>query len=115
MIGSYFKHIQDLKVITHHSSQHSYNKPVYPTCWLFSMIYEINKDLKKSYFSSLFSPNIDQWLVREKEENEQLIRSGSYGKVYLVQLGNGIGKKAAVQKITSLCICKKTMLYKSAI
>ena len=50
------------------------------------MIYEINKDLKKSYFSTLFSPNLEQCLVKEKYQNEQLIGSGSYRKVYLVEL-----------------------------
>ena len=64
------------------------------------MIYEIKKDLKKSYFSTLFSPNLEQWLVKEKDQNEQLIGSGSYGKVYLVELYNGNIKKTVVEKVT---------------
>ena len=64
------------------------------------MIYEINKDLKKSYFSTLFSPNLEQCLVKEKYQNEQLIGSGSYGKVFLVELYNGNIKKTVVKKVT---------------
>ena len=64
------------------------------------MIFEVNKDLRKSYFSTLFSKNLEQWLVKEKEHNEKLVGRGSYREVFVVQLCDGFGKKTVAKKVT---------------
>ena len=66
------------------------------------MLFEVNKDLKKSYFSALFSPKLDQWLIKENEHNTKLLGSGSYGEVFFVELGDGFRKRAVAKKVTRI-------------
>ena len=64
------------------------------------MIFAMNKDLKKAYYTTLFSSNLRKWQINQKEQIQNLIGEGSYGQVFEVQLENDLSRRTVAKKVS---------------
>ena len=64
------------------------------------MIFAMNKDLKKAYYTTLFSSNLRKWQINQTEQIQNLIGEGSYGQVFEVQLEDDLSRRTVAKKVS---------------
>ena len=64
------------------------------------MIFAMNKDLKKAYYTTLFSSNLRKWQINQTEQIQNLIGEGSYGQVFEVQFEDALSRRTVAKKVS---------------